>query len=265
MDNQMNDSLWTSKRIERLAAVFLIVVSVFVALLALDALSGLFEAGPAATNTISVDGMGKATAIPDIATISFSVTGEGKTASLAQDEATKKNNLALALLEEKDIDESDYKTTSYSVSPKYSYPQPCYSGPCVYDEQRVVGYTVNQTTEVKVRDLGMVGDLLAALGDAGISQLYGPNFTVEDTDSVRAEARKEAIAEARAKAKVLASDLGVRLVRVVNFSENSGGYPVPYYSRDLGMGGAMEAKVAPDVAPGENEVVSQVYITYEIR
>ena len=228
MDNQTNGSLWTSSRVERLVALFLIVASVFVALLAVDALSGLFEAGPAATNTISVDGTGKATAIPDIATISFSVTGEGKTASIAQDEATKKNNVALALLEGKGIADTDVKTTSYSVSPKYSYPQPCYSGaPCVYDEARVVGYIVNQSTEVKVRDLGMVGDLLSTLGDAGISQLYGPNFEVEDADSVRAEARKEAIDEARAKAKVLARDLGVRLVRVVNFSENSGGYPVP--------------------------------------
>jgi uncharacterized protein YggE len=265
MDNQ-HMTLWSSKRIELLAALFLIVSSVFVALLAADALSGLFEPGAPATNTITVDGIGKSAAIPDIATISFSVMGEGKNASQAQDEATKKNNIALALLKEKGVEEKDYKTTSYVVSPKYSYPQPCYTQPCAYDEQRVIGYTVNQSTEVKVRDLGMVGDLLSALGDAGVSQLYGPNFTVEDADSVRAEARKEAIDEAREKAQILARDLGVRLVRVVNFSENGGtNYPMPYFSRDMAMGGAMEAKVAPEIAPGENEITSQVYITYEIR
>ncbi len=136
----------------------------------------------------------------------------------------------------------------------------------MYDEQRVIGYTVNQSTEVKVRDTAKVGELLSALGDAGISQLYGPNFTVEDSDAVQAEARKEAIEEARAKAKILARDLGVSLVRGVNFSESSGGYPMPYYRSDvMGMGGAMEAKVAPEIAAGENEIVSQVYITYEIR
>jgi uncharacterized protein len=259
-------SVLSSKRVERMVAIFLLVASVFVALLAADAFSNLFEAGTPATNTITVDGMGKAAAIPDIATISFTVMGEGKTASQAQDEATKKNNIALALLTEKGIEEKDVKTTSYVVSPKYSYPQPCYTPPCVYDEQRVIGYIVNQSTEVKVRDLGQVGDLLSALGDAGISQLYGPNFTVEDEDTVRAEARKEAIDEARAKAQILARDLGVRLVRVVSFSESGGGYPMPYYGRaDMAMGGVMEAKATPDIAPGENEVVSQVYITYEIR
>ncbi len=266
----MNGSVWTSKRIERLVAVLLIVVSVFVALLAVDALSELFESGPPATNTITVDGMGKATAIPDIATISFTVHGEGTNASQAQDEATKKNNVALALLEEKGIAEVDIKTTSYTISPKYSWPQPCYPErgvPCVYDEQRIVGYTVDQSTEVKVRDTATVGEVLSALGDAGVTNLYGPSFEVEDEDTVRAEARKEAIDEAREKAKVLARDLGVRLVRVVSFSE-SGGIPGPYYyAKDyaLGMGGAEAARPTPEVSVGQNEIISQVYITYEIR
>lgn len=262
----MNGSIFSSKRIERLAALLLIVVSVFVALLAINALTDLFEAGPPATNTITVDGMGKATAIPDIATVSFSVLGEGTNASTAQDEATKKNNVALAVLKEKGIAETDIKTTSYTISPKYAYPQPCYTQPCPYYEERIVGYTVNQSTQVKIRDTAMVGDILSALGDAGVSNLYGPNFQVEDEDNVRAEARAEAIEEARAKAEVLARDLGVRLVRVVSFSENGGGYPAPYYDRAFGLGGAAESvKVAPDIALGENEIVSQVYITYEIR
>ena len=264
--SDMNGSLWTSVRIEKLVSLFLLVATIFVAILALSSLSTFWSVGTPATNVISVDGMGKATAIPDIATISFTVIGEGKNASLAQDEATKKNNVALALLKDKKIDDKDVKTTSYSISPKYNYPQPCYTQPCVYEAQSVIGYTVNQTTEVKVRDTAKVGDILSALGDAGISQLYGPNFTIQNEDSVRAEARKEAIDEARAKAKVLARDLGVTLVRVVSFNE-SGTYPTPYY---YGKGGAMTMdaaapRSAPEVAVGENEITSNVTITYEIR
>ncbi len=262
----MNGSLWSSPRIERLASLFLIAATVFVAFLAINAAQSWFEAGPPATNVITVDGMGKATAIPNIATISFTVMEEGKTASQAQDGATKKNNVALALLKQKNIDEKDFKTTSYSVSPKYNYPQPCYTNPCVYEAQSIVGYTVSQTTEVKVRDTAKVGDLLSALGDAGISQLYGPSFSVEDEDTVRAEARKEAISEAQAKAKILAGDLGVRLVRVVSFSENGGPYyPGPYYGKG---GAAMDLatpSAPPTVATGENEFVSNVTISYEIR
>ncbi|MBU6310779.1 SIMPL domain-containing protein [Patescibacteria group bacterium] len=263
MDPQ-HGSLFTSKRIERLAALFLIAATAFVTIIAIDRLTDLFDAGPAATTVITVEGTGTAAAVPNIAMISFTVLGEGKTASLAQDEATKKNNVALALLAQKGVEEKDIKTTSYNLSPKYSFPQPCYAPPCIYDEQRLVGYEVRQTTEVKVRDLAQVGELLSMLGDSGASELYGPNFTVEDEDAVRAEARKEAITEARAKAKLLARDLGVRLVRVVSFNENAGPYPMPFYGR----GGLMmneAVKATPDVAPGENEFSSTVSITYEIR
>ena len=264
----MQSGVWVSPRIEKLASLFLVAATIFVAFLAVQAAMDWWDSEPSIGNVITVDGEGKATAIPDIATISFTVTGEGKNASAAQEEATKKINVAVALLKNKAIEDKDIKTTSYNVSPKYIYPQPCYNGPCVYDEQRVIGYTVTQTTEVKVRKTGEVGDILTALGDAGISMLYGPNFTVEDPETVMATARKEAIAKARAKAEILADDLGVTLVRVVNFYENGGGYPIPYYSRDaVGMGGAvtMEAKVAPEVPVGENEIISRVSVTYEIR
>ncbi len=259
--------VWHSSRIEKLGALFLVIASVFVAVLAIGSFMDLWRATPSMGNVITVDGEGSATIIPDIATISFSVMGEGKTASLAQEEATKKINVALALLKEKGIEEKDIKTTGYSVSPKYSYPQPCYTPPCIYDEQRIVGYQVSQTSEVKVRDTGAVGDILSALGDAGISQLYGPNFTNEDGDAVRAEARKEAIEKARAKAEELADQLDVRLVRVVSFYENTGGYPLPYYAKDaaIGFGGAVESRAVPTVPVGENEVVVNVSITYEIR
>ncbi|MEK7063058.1 MAG: SIMPL domain-containing protein [Patescibacteria group bacterium] len=263
----MNTSLWTSSRIEKLVALLLLVGSIFVALLAIGAVRNLWEAPPMIGNTITVEGQGRTTAIPNIATISFTVTGEGTNASQAQDAATKKINVAIDLLKKEGLEDEDVKTTSYNLSPKYSYPQPCYGGvPCAYDEQRVVGYTVNQSVEVKVRDTGAVGDLMTVLGDAGISQLYGPNFTVEDMDTVMAEARRLAIEEAKEKADVLADDLDVSLVRIVSFYENQGGYPPVYYSKDMAMGGAVaESRPAPSVPAGENEIVVSVSITYEIR
>ncbi len=262
-------SILTSPRIEKLAAAFLLAASVFVAILAINQLRGLWQTTPVTGSVITVEGTGKVTAIPDVATISFTVMGEGKSATIAQGEATKKNNVAIELMKEKGIEDKFIKTTSYNVQPKYSYPQPCYGGACVYDEQRIIGYTVTQTTEVKIKDSSIeVGDILSALGDAGISQLYGPNFTVEDIDAKREEARSLAIKDAREKAAKLASDLGVSIVRIVSYGENGGGYPMPMYARSSAMGGdmmTMEAKVSPEVPSGESEISSNVSVTYEIR
>jgi uncharacterized protein len=268
MNDQMHhdSGLFHHKWVIRLAVAFLSVATILVGAQALNAVLNFDTPPTPAVNVITVEGQGKVAAKPDIATVSFTISEDSVTASAAQDTATKKSNVALAVLKDLGIDEKkDVKTTSYNISPKYAYAAPCYGAYCPPYEQRVTGYTVSQTVEVKIRDTGKVGDVLAKLGDAGVSNVYGPNFTIENEDGVRADARKQAIDEARAKAKVLAKDLGVRLVRVVSFSE--GGGSMPFYG--YGAGGAMMAdsatKAAPQIPVGENEISVDVSISYEVR
>ena len=128
---------------------------------------------------------------------------------------------------------------------------------------------MSQTVQVKVRDTDDAGNVLTALGDAGVTNVFGPSFAIDDPEALKEEARNQAIAEARAKAKTLAGELDVRLVRVVSFWENTNDYyPYPYGVAEaravdsaVGFGGA----VAPELPVGENEVTSRVSITYEIR
>ncbi len=250
----------------KLAAAFLLVATVFMFAKAVNAIVNFDTISQPPSNVITVNGEGKVSAVPDIATITFTVSEDSDTATHAQDGATKKVNVALALLKDLKIAEKDIKTSSYNVSPRYSYQPPCYTYPCPYNgEQKIIGFTASQTVEVKVRDIDVTGTVLTSLGDAGVTNLYGPNFMVEDPDGLKAEARKEAIEKARAQAKQLASDLGVRLVRVVNFSEG-GSYPPVYYKAmdAVGMGGAPEA-ATPAIPAGENEIVVNVSVTYEIR
>lgn len=258
-----------SPMVTKLAVAFLVVATLLVGAQALKALMNLDTPPQFAGNIITVEGTGKVTAVPDVATVSFTVSENGDTASQAQEVATKKSNVALDVIRELGIDDEDIKTTSYNLSPRYSYQQPCYGGYCpVYEESRIIGYSVSQTVEVKIRDLDQVGKVLSSLGDAGVSNLYGPNFIIDNEDELRAEAREEAIKEARAKAKTLAKDLNVRLVRIVNFWESTGpSYPI-YYAKDgFGFGGAAESAVAPspEIPAGENEIVVSVSIGYEIR
>lgn len=259
----MPPTLLSSQRVEKLAALFLLVASVFVALIAIDRLVGLFEPRPPVGNMITVDGEGKVTAIPDVATIDFTVSEDGDNASSAQDTAAKKINVALALMEDLGIEAKDIKTTSYSISPKYSYVQPCYSAVCPpTPASRIIGYTASQSIQVKVRKTADAGKVLSQLGDAGVNNLYGPNFTIDDMDALKAEARAEAIDAARGKAKALAKNLGVSLVRVTGFYENGG--PI-YYGKAMGMGGDSAAAPSISLPTGENEIVINVTVSYEIR
>lgn len=215
--------------------------------------------------TITVTGTGKASTPPTIAQIGFTVEEDAATVSAAQDAATKRTNDALAAIKALGIADKDVQASGYSVIPQYEQ-KPCAPGVfCPQDTSKIAGYKVSQSVNVKVRDTGKAGDVLAALGKTGVQNVTGPNFTVDDPTQVEADARGKAIVDAKAKAEALAKQLGVHLGKVVGFSENGGA--VPYFAKSaaLGVGGAGDASVAPTLPTGENETTANVTVVYEIR
>ena len=135
---------------------------------------------------------------------------------------------------------------------------------CPPTESKVIGYTASQTVTVKVRNLDNVGSIVTALGSAGVSNISGPDFTIDNPDAVQAQARALAIADARNQAGTLAHDLGVQIVRVVSYSENGSRYPGPVMMAAESSAGG-KASVTPSVPVGQNDVVVDVSVTYEIR
>ncbi len=222
--------------------------------------------GTTATNKLTVSGEGEAYAVPDIATVSFTVTEEKKTVAEAQKQVTDKANKAVDFLKKSDVEEKDIQLTNNSFYPVYDYGAPCYSYPCPQQKPTITGYSVSRTMTVKIRAIDDSGKIVEGLGSLGVTNLNGPTFGIDDEDAVKEEARKQAIENAKEKAEKLARDLGVSLVRVIDFSE-SGNQPYPpMYAKDmaLGMGGASETSVA-NLPKGENQYTSNVTITYEIR
>lgn len=248
--------------------VFLVVISLFVAFKTINEIRegryiGL-EAG--LQNTIQVRGEGEVFAKPDLATFTVTVQEERNTVAAAQEAATEKSNRVIEYLTENGVSEDDIRTSSYNIYPRYEYRGDgrAFYGP--EGERVLAGYNVSQSLEVKVRDLEAVGTLFSGVGEIGVNNVSSLRFTIEDDQQVQRDTRKQAIEEAQQKARELARDLGVDIVRVVNFNE-SGNTPI-YYARteSLGMGddGAGGAP-APDIPTGENRITSNVTITYQIR
>ena len=224
--------------------------------------------GVPATNSITVSGEGEVFAVPDTATFSVTVQEEAKEVKDAQGVATKKINDIIAYLKGGGIEEKDIKTADYSVYPQYDYVQEsvCREGYCPPGRQVLRGFQVSQTLIVKVRDTEKAGDLLSGVGERGASSVSGLSFTIDDEEDLQREARGKAIEDARTKAAELAKQLNVRLVRIVGFSENGSYPPMPYaYGRGGDMA-VMESKaMAPEIPVGENKIVSNVSVTYEIK
>jgi uncharacterized protein len=226
--------------------------------------------GVTASNTITVTGMAEVFAVPDRATFTVTVREDAEDVADAQEEATKKMNGIIDYLKGEGVEEKDIKTINYSVNPKYEYSQAaCTNFSCPPSNQILVGFEVWQMVEVKVQDPKKAGELLSGVGSKGASEVSGLSFTIEDEDELKSDAREEAIAEAREKADQLAAQLGVKVVRVVGFYEDSYGYQ-PYYAKggvamDMAMSARAEAAPAPQLPTGENKITSNVNVTYEIR
>ena len=216
-----------------------------------------------ASDTITVSGDGTAVLPPDIAHITFSVENTAKAVADAQAATTKQANTVLAWVATQGIAQKDVKTLSYTITPQYAYPQPCPAGLlCPISSPTITGYQVAETVQLTVRNLDSVGAVLGGLGSEGVQNVSGPDFALADPNAGPDAARADAITNAKAQAETIASELGVELGRIVNFSESSGGMPYPVmYAAAVGKGAA----AAPSVPAGENTYTASVSITYELR
>lgn len=242
-----------------LFAVLIVVVAVFMIFAAMNEYKkgGYIGQDIAAKNTITISGQGKVFSAPDIGIISLGVVSDAKTVAAAQkDNVTKMNKITQAM-KDLGVEEKDLKTTNYSIYPRYQY------NPRL-GRSDIIGYEVSQTLEVKIRNLDKVGDIISKGAELGANQTDSLSFTFDDPEKLNQEARTKAVANAKEKADALASVLGVKMVRIVSFSESSYMPQTAYYAeRSLGIGGG--GGDAPDIQTGENEVTSNVTITYEIN
>lgn len=219
---------------------------------------------------IAVNGEGKIAVKPDIAVFTASVVTQSAKIQQAQSENTQRSNEVLSFLKGKGIEEKDLKTVGYFISPQYQYDsRPCiqiFPNPCPpQGAPKIVSYEVRHTIEIKVRDLDKVDEFLAGVVDKGVNEVGSIQFSVDDEEKVKAEVREKAIEDAKAKAEVLADQLGVRIKRIVGFSESGSG---PIYGRAFeafGKGGDFSAPSAPQIEPGEQEMRAFVTVVYEFR
>jgi uncharacterized protein YggE len=214
-------------------------------------------------NTITVSDTGEVYAKPDLALTTFSVITEEKTVTEALSKNTEKMNAVIDFVKSQEVEEKDLKTTSFNIYPRYEWREEETGIPPQPSGKRVlVGYEVRQSLEVKIRDMTKIGEIIEGATEAGANQVGDLQFTIDKEDELKKQAREQAIEKAKTKAKELACQLGVKLVRISNFSESS---LVPrYYGLEkVAVEGAEEE--IPQIETGENKIEVTVTITYEIN
>ena len=236
--------------------LFLMAVPLSLAVLAVACTTENVAVQPASqVQGISVSGTGEASGPPELAVLDLGVSTEGTTVKEARDAAAAAMDGVLNALDDDGVAEEDVQTTQFRIEPEYEYPD---------GEQVLRGFRVTNIVEAKVRDLDRVGEVIDDVAAAGgdVVQVQSLRFTIEEPEDLRAEARREAVADARARAEDLAEQAGVNLGKPISIIESGGVPPSPFleaapFERDV--------QQATPIEPGELEVSVTVDVTFAIE
>jgi uncharacterized protein YggE len=202
--------------------------------------------------TVSVSATGTVAAEPDIAHISAGVTTEGDTAM----DAIARNNTVMAKviegLKAAGIAARDIQTTTLNVEPRYSQPKDGRPG-------TVSGYRVVNQVRLTVREVKRLGEVLDQAIALGANQINSIGFDIANAETLKDEARKQAMANAKRRAELYATAAGVQLGQVLRISESV----MEAVGRPM-AGRALAASSVP-IEAGTRTLTVEVHVTYALR
>jgi uncharacterized protein YggE len=208
------------------------------------------------TRTITVVGQGAVSLMPDIATINVGAEARANTVSEAKAQVDAQMAAITAALAEAGVAEKDIQTAHYGIHYEREPVAVLREGPGGADQG---GYYVSNLVRVIVRDVENAGDVLDAVIQAGANQVHGVTFTVSDENAWQSQARVEAMADAKTRAKELAELAGLELGEVLSVSEVIGGSAIPMLvAAERGVGGG-------GIAPGELELGTQIEVSFAVQ
>jgi uncharacterized protein YggE len=204
-----------------------------------------------------VTGEGKVSAVPDIATLRLGIEAEEVSVAEAQAQASEAMDRVMDALKESGVAEKDIQTQYFNIYRVTRWDDET-------QEEIVTGYRVTNMVTAKIREIEKVGTIIDAVVAAGgdLTRIDNVDFSVDDPSPYYEEARKEAIADAKAKANQLTELADVTLGEPTYISESS------YYTPPIMSGIAYkteESAAGTSISPGELEISVTVQIAYEIK
>jgi uncharacterized protein YggE len=200
----------------------------------------------AAPAQITVSGVGETRVTPDRAIINIGVYSRATTAAMAARENARKQQAIIDTLRALGIAREQIATTQFNVSPEMRHIQQT-------GRNEIVGYAVNNTVRVEIRQLDQVASAIDAALAKGANQINSLDFIVFNADEPRRRALAQAIERARADAEAMARAAGGSLGSLLELS--TGYTPIPVARRDMMMAArAQAADMATPIEAGEEMV-----------
>jgi uncharacterized protein YggE len=189
--------------------------------------------------------------------MTFGVSVRRDSVSEAVAAAAQVADKMISALRANGVAEEDIQTANYSVYPEYDW---------TGEQQKLVGYNVNNSLVVKIRDLDNAGEVIDATTAAGGNDatVQGVSFSIEDNEALIEAARAAAWKDAEEKAQQLADLSGVTLGTPTTINESFSPRPSPFEYRDVAFATEEGAGFDTPIIPGEQSVVVSLNVQFSI-
>jgi uncharacterized protein YggE len=204
-------------------------------------------------STITVVGLGTASAVPDEATVGLGVAATRSDVRGAVNQSNADMSNLLKALHRRGVLDKDIQTTALSI---YQQTNCC--------PQTVTGYVSSNQVMVTIHHLVNVNGVIeAAVETVGNDiQLNGINLTVANTSAMTSSARSVAMANAGARAQEWARLANHHVGRLLGLSEIVSASPSNFCSN--GCGGAGGGGGGFQIQPGQTTITVTITATYEL-
>lgn len=207
------------------------------------------------SSTITVIGEADSQVKSQIASFNAGVSAINDNKDTAVAEVNQKVNAITTAVKTFGIPAEDIQTQNLSI---YQNEEQYYEDG--RQKTRAGQWRVNNSIDIKLRDVNRASELANLLSSSGATNVYGPNFTLDDTQAAETELLDLAVQNARQKAEKIAASSSRSLGKTISVTEGGAATPPILYGRmEAGGGGGA------DLQPGSGTVSKTVTVTFELN
>lgn len=208
------------------------------------------------SHSITVQGEARSQQQNQVARFTAGVTSINDDKQVATQEVNQKVTALIEAVKTFGIKDADVQTQSISV---YQMEEAIDAG---VSRVRQGQWRASNDIQVTLRDIKRASELTDLLTQSGATNVYGPNFTIEDLGQAEAELLSKAVENARQKAQSIAEQTGQKLGKVISIVESGSTMPPYLKGADsaMGLGGG-----GSPIEPGSATVSKSATVTFELR
>jgi uncharacterized protein len=213
------------------------------------------------THTLYITGIATSKVKSDKFVVNLGVQTTNKTADVALTTNSEKLSKVIAALKTADVKDNETSTSSFNISPDYNYSQPSST------TAKITGFTVSNSIQIESSSIDKVSKWIDIAVAAGSNNVNNVGFALSDkkVEEIKNSLIKQAINNARTKADIAASALGLKglAVKSINLDEVGTHLPEPFLAKDSLAAGISPANTATPIISGEQQVsvtISMVFV-----